>query len=254
MKLISAIVMGAALAASTAAQSAAVITIAPDPGIAGGYLPLSLFGISPIAGMGDEAIENFNVPTFSFAGEAWSRLGVVSNGYIVVGGGTSADVEFINTDLPNAASPTNLLAPFWTDLNPGAGGAVRIGTLTDGSDTWIVVDWEAVPNSLDARPNSFQVWIGTNTDATPAEDITFAYGAISDGDGGSLTIGAQDKTGTVGTVYYLNGAGTLPTLEEPSLRVTTRGLPVSIPEPATLALFGLGLAGLGAVRRKKLAA
>ncbi len=75
---------------------------------------MSAFGIAPIAGVFDESISNFNVPTFNYAGQSWSRLGVVSDGYAVVGGGTNADVQFINTDLPNVSAPDNILAPFWT--------------------------------------------------------------------------------------------------------------------------------------------
>ncbi len=42
-------------------------------GPAGGYLPLSLFGIAPIAGVGDDTITNFNVPTFYYGGEPTPR-------------------------------------------------------------------------------------------------------------------------------------------------------------------------------------
>ena len=61
---------------------------------AGGYLPLSLFGIAPIAGVGDDTITNFNVPPFFYGGEPYTSIGVVSNGYVVLGGGTSADIVF----------------------------------------------------------------------------------------------------------------------------------------------------------------
>ena len=83
----------------------------------------------------------------------YTRIGVVSNGYVVLGGGTAADINFINQNLPNPARPNNVLAPFWTDLNPSAGGAVRIGTLTDGTNTWLIVDWEAVKDFRDADLN-----------------------------------------------------------------------------------------------------
>lgn len=186
-----------------------------------GYLPLSLFSIAPIAGVGDETITNFNVPAFTYAGENYTRVGVVSNGYVVVGGGTGADVRFVNQDLPNTEQPNNVLAPFWTDLNPGAAGAVRIGTLTDGSDTWIVVDWEAVKEFSTAAVNSFQVWIGINGDTHPGEDITFTYGTIGGtGDLGLLTVGAENRFGSRGGNYYFNGTGTLPT-STTQLRVTS---------------------------------
>ena len=114
------------------------------PGPAGGYLPLSLFGIAPIAGVGDDTITNFNVPTFFYGGEAYTSIGVVSNGYLVIGGGTSADIVFTPQHFPIAARPNNVLAPLWSDLNPSAtgAGAIRIGTLTDGAITWIVIDWQ----------------------------------------------------------------------------------------------------------------
>jgi len=227
--------------------NALTINIAPGAGPASGYLSLSLFGVTPIAGINDDSIVNFNAPAFSYAGETWNRVGVVSNGYIVVGGGTNADVQFINQQFPNPTQPNNVLAPFWTDLNPAVGGAVRIAILTDGINTWIVTDWAEVPNSSDnTQLNSFEAWIGING----VEDIVFSYGPVTDGNGGFLTVGAEDKTGTVGYNYYYNGNGI--NLSNTELRVTTSGAPVqAVPEPATMLLLGSGLIGLAAYGKRK---
>ena len=187
------------------------VFIAPGSSPGDGYLPLSLFGIPPISGVGDETITNFNVPAFPFAGEVWTRVGVVSNGYVVIGGGTGQDVDYINQTLPNPIPPNNVLAPFWTDLNPAVAGAVRIGTLTDGSDTWIIIDWQGVKEYSTAKLASFQIWIGVSGDANPGEDISFAYGTIQgNGDGGLLTVGVENEFGNRGAMTYVNGTGTLP--------------------------------------------
>jgi hypothetical protein len=101
------------------------------------------------------------------------------------------------------------LAPFWTDLNPGAGGRVLVNTLSDGVNSWIVVEWEMVPNFGDGEINTAQVWIGYGG----AEDVSFTYGPaaeLSDGDGGLLTVGAENKFGNTGTAIYQDGVGDLP--------------------------------------------
>ncbi|TQM64608.1 S8 family serine peptidase [Humibacillus xanthopallidus] len=187
------------------------VSIAPGASPGGGYLPLSLFGITPINGVGDDTIINFNVPAFTFGGANYSQLGVSSNGYVVVGGGSGADNSINNQSFPNVARPNNVLAPFWTDLNPQAAGAMRIGTLTDGSNTWIVVDWEGVREFSLPRLASFQIWIGVSGDATPGTDVSYAFGTVQgNGDGGFLTVGAENITGTRGQNTYYNGVGTLP--------------------------------------------
>ena len=170
------------------------VTLGSSP--AGGYLPLSLFGIAPIAGVGDDTITNFNVPTFFYGGEAYTRLGVVSNGYLVLGGGDSGDIVFTPQHFPNAARPNNVVAPLWTDLNPTVGGgAIRIGTLTDGSTTWLVVDWQKVKNFGNATTHSFQVWIRLATGAAgtgpSSEDVSIAYGM--GGDAGNAGSGDADS-------------------------------------------------------------
>ncbi len=189
-----------------AAQPAGVdMAVGSTP--AGGYLPLSLFGIAPVSGVGDESITNFTVPPFVYAGQTYTRIGIVSDGYVVVGGGSGADISFVNQSLPNPARPNNVLAPFWTDLNPPAGGAIRVGILTDSVNQWVVVDWDAVREFSTARTDSFQVWIGLNG----AQDISFGYGTLTgNGDGGYLTVGAENALGNRGVNYYLNGTGTFP--------------------------------------------
>lgn len=210
-----------------AGASPANVFIASDPGGSpGGYLPLGLppFNIAPIAGQGDETAANFTVPAFSFGGETYTRIGMTSNGYAVIGGTNgSADIQFINQSLPDANRPNNVLAPFWTDLNLSApnGGAMRIGVLTGGGNSWIVLEWENAREFSTNRTASFQIWIGINSDANPEEDITFTYGTVTgNGDGGFMTVGAENRFGNRGQNYYVDGVGTLPTFGT-ELRVST---------------------------------
>lgn len=231
----------AALLALSSTARAASITITNVPGGSpGGYLPLSLFGITPIAGVTDDGVINVNTAVFSYAGEVWNRLGFASNGFLIVGGGTNG--TFINQTLPDPNGPNNLLAPFWTDLDPSAGGAVRIGTLTNGVSRWIVTDWENVPLFGTNILNSFQVWLGINR----AEDIWFVYGSA--GSPTFLTVGAEDKNGAFGANYFVDGLGTRPGRSS-ELQVSTSVAPV--PEPASLVLFGTGLVGLRAWRKRR---
>ncbi|MGH9336221.1 MAG: S8 family serine peptidase, partial [Vicinamibacteria bacterium] len=176
-----------------------------------GYLPLALFGGNLDIGASDESLANVGIPAFDYAGESWDTIGVVSNGYIVVGGGSGPDIDFFNTNFPDSERPNNVLAPCWTDLNPGAGGRVIVNVLTDGLDDWTVVEWEAVPNFSDGELNTCQVWIGSNADANPGEDVSFTYGpAISDGDLGFMTVGAENRFGNRGTAVYFDGLGAPP--------------------------------------------
>jgi hypothetical protein len=187
-----------------------VTSVSAGESPAGGYLPLSLFGIAPIAGVGDDSITNFNVPTFYYGAEPYSQLGVVSNGYLVVGGGTSSDLVFTPQHFPNTARPNNVLAPLWSDLNPTVGGGtIRIGTLTDGSTTWLVVDWQHVKNFGNATTHSFEVWIRLATGAAGtgpgSEDVSWTYGTGTDagnagtGDNDSgVNWGAENRTGSSG--------------------------------------------------------
>ena len=169
----------------------------------GGYLPLSAFGIPPTAGVGDDTISNFNVPTFFYGGEPYTRVGVVSNGYLVIGGGTGADVVFPVQTFPNPARPNNTLAPFWTDLNPPAGGAIRVATLTDGSTTWLVIDYDGVRNFTGVVTHTFEVTIrvagGAAGTGAASEQITMSYDTTGAGDPGSgVNWGAENRDGTSG--------------------------------------------------------
>lgn len=135
-----------------------------------GYLPLADFGLDPEA-ITDEQLLNFNVPSFLYNGRTYSSIGVDSNGYLVAGGGSAEDNECCN--IPTGASstrPNDILAPFWTDLDGTGAPGVTVGTLSDGVDSWTVIEWQVnVWGTTDRQ--SFQIWIGTNG----VQDVSFAY-------------------------------------------------------------------------------
>lgn len=174
-----------------------------SPGSIFGYLPLTTFGVVPVA-IGDEQILNFNVTPFLYNGRTWNQVGVDSNGYLIVGGGSVAngDNECCDPDLPSTDRPNNILAPFWTDLDGTGAPGIYIEQLTDGVSDWIVVEWRVnVFGTTSLR--RFQVWIGVNG----VEDIVFAYdpAALPAAPvGQELYVGAESVDGSKGATLGLN--------------------------------------------------
>jgi PKD repeat protein len=197
------------------------VTIAPGTAPSG-YQPLTS-GLLVV--LSDEANATFSVPRFRWVGQDWTTLQVDSNGYVQPG--DDSTVQFHNQNLPDAAPPNNVLAPYWTDLDPNF-TFVRIAVLTNGTgDYWIVVDWNDVPDYGDpfGSGHSFEVWIGVE-DLNPGEDISFVYGPNTDIGLESLTVGAENDDGTAGkNAYFSPGTGqppegTLPS-EGTQLRVSS---------------------------------
>jgi hypothetical protein len=164
-----------------------------DPGSLFGYLPLDAFGITPIA-IGDEDIINFNVPAFVYNGVTYARVGVDSNGYVLAGGGTSEDNNCCNLPTgPDPARPNNMLAPFWTDLDGTGAPGIFAGVLTDGVNSWIVIEYRVnVFGTTSSRV--FQTWIGIDG----VQDITYAYDPTNlpgDPSGQDFLVGAENELG-----------------------------------------------------------
>jgi hypothetical protein len=168
-----------------------------------GYFPANGVGGSLAIPGGDDAVTNVNVPAFSYGSETYTQIGVSTNGYVVIGGGTAADSNFFPQTFPNPARPNNVVAPFWTDLNTTSGtggGQILVNVVSDGTHNWIIVDFQAVKNFSNATTHTGEVWIQVGA-APASEQITIVYatGNASAGDPGSaINWGAENRDGTSG--------------------------------------------------------
>jgi hypothetical protein len=120
--------------------------------------------------IGDEEIFDYDTPAFRYAGDSYQRIGVTSDGYLVVGGGTAQDVSAEPGKLPDPRRPNNVLAPFWTDLDGTGAEGIRAGTITRDGRDWIAVEWRLNVFGQDSERH-FQVWIPL----TGEPDVVFAY-------------------------------------------------------------------------------
>jgi subtilisin family serine protease len=183
----------ATVSTTLAGVTAGTPTVAP--GELFGYIPLDAFGVAPIP-VGDEQALNFNVPDFLYGGLSYDRVGVTSDGYLVVGGTNgAADIQFDPTGVfASPARPNNVLAPFWTDLDGTGAPGIFITVLTDGVDDWLVVEWRLNVFGTTSQ-RVFQTWIGING----TEDNTFAYDPAhlpADPGGLPFVVGAENLDGT----------------------------------------------------------
>lgn len=94
----------------------------------------------PLGDDDDRLVELFPFPFF---GDLLSSVRVSSNGYLTFG---SEGRVPGNQPLPWPVAPDHLIAPWWDDFNPAAGGQVRVATLGTAPKREFVVSYLNVPH------------------------------------------------------------------------------------------------------------
>ena len=137
----------------------------------------------------------FDVPFgFSYYGQAYESVRVFTNGFITVN--AFAGNSFTNQNVPNAAVPNGVIAPFWDDLDGTEQGAVYTEVLDDGR---LVVQWTDFPKFNSTAGNTFQAIL------SPAGEILFQYAEMN-GATNSATVGIENQDGTAGLAAAFNQA------------------------------------------------
>jgi len=163
----------------------------------------------------DESFANLGLPSeVGFGDERYDTVGIVSDGYLVLGGASASDVNCCNIpDMPDPTEPNGVLAPFWTDLNPEDGGEFFAASFDDSdpnapANCYYLFEWKAYPvfstgHDGSAGVETFEIWM-LSADCAEYFDavhnsIAFDYGPIATPGGGTpFNVGVENRLGTSG--------------------------------------------------------
>ena len=193
---------------------------------------------------------------FTFYGTKYSEVSWSPNGLVTFAGKSE---DFDNVDL-SAQSPTvNLpsIAVFWDDLQYFTAGSDRSYFEAFGSsgNRFFVIQWNDVTpynnNVGTSSPGTFQVILFESTGLIVMQYADLDFGDANYDYGASATVGIRDTSGQANG-YNLVWSHDAAALSDGQAIAFGVGI---TPEPGTMALFGLGAAGLGAcgARRRRLA-
>jgi len=139
---------------------------------------------------------------FKFFGFASPQVRMFSNGFLSFDSNLAcAGVCFFsNADIPNAATPNSLAAPYWDDLVlDTVGGACQ---KTVGNK--LVIQWKGIRFGSAVDLIAFQAILDPATNT-----IEFVYDTTQVGTGLSATIGIENQIGSVATKIGFNTAGAI---------------------------------------------
>jgi subtilisin family serine protease len=155
--------------------------------------------------LADDAITTaISLPfNFDYYATPQTFLYIGSNGFILFGsnlGGTT----WVNTELPNASLPNNIVCPYWDDLNPALGGTIRYGTAGTAPNRVFVVSWENISRYGDVATSlTFQLQLHENGQTIEMHYLDVKPLSVN-GAGASGTVGVENSTGALGDMANFN--------------------------------------------------
>jgi subtilisin family serine protease len=184
--------------------------------------------------LGDESYTKVDLPfPVKIYGASYTSLYVSSNGALSK---DNKRIDYFNYSIPTTSYP-NIIAPFWDDLNPSAGGKVCYQTLGSSPNRKFIIQWDNVPhyNVFGTNGVTFQVEFRENSTTIYYRYKDVYFGNPSYDKGASATVGIQ-RDGSWGTQYSYN----TPSLEDNtslSLTPTTITNPIISVEPERINFY-----------------
>ncbi len=134
--------------------------------------------------------------TFNFYGTDYTAIHVGSNGFLtVLGGQTSGCCS--GQPIPTAGSPNGIIAGWWENLDPPAGGGVTYQMLGSAPNRYFIVQFTDIQHFPSGTPVTFQYKLFEGSNEIEVHYLTAAS------DGGTHAAGVENQTGTLGTQYFL---------------------------------------------------
>ncbi|MBF8282297.1 MAG: Peptidase S8 protein [Anaerolineales bacterium] len=145
---------------------------------------------------------------FIFNGQTKTNVLISANGYLTFG---NIGYAYSNVSIPALISPNDFIAPFWDDLNPGAGGGIFYATFGSAPNRRFVVEWNSVPRFSPNPPYGEGALTFEAVLAEGSNDILFQYQTLTgpNATGESATVGIEYSTGASGALYAYNTPGSL---------------------------------------------